>query len=268
MCMYKQKLGAADATRTVAQSVAQTVDRQAAGGVAWIARLPAIGTVKVQRFGDLHRLCAFSPYANEWAVADVWTGFLVHPQVIVTAYHALRFPLEELAIGFGVAHYELDGRGHPRLPHLYRVVQVLASSPAHDVVCLQLDRPVVGGQPLELAAAWPNVALTLLGHPRGLALRTAHGTLVERGPGRIVCNLDAFGGQSGAPVLAKNTRTVVGMLVRGHEDFVTTTTGCRMLTRPLRRHQLCIDFTSLIAVLNQCSPRACPRGDSGLLRAK
>src|SRR5690606_9114881 len=74
--------------------------------------------------------------------------------------------------------------------------------------------------------------LVIIGHPLGLPLKIADSarvTSVEHNYFRA--NLDSYGGNSGSPVINIHTQEVEGILVRGEEDFIDTSSGCKTSLR-------------------------------------
>lgn len=65
--------------------------------------------------------------------------------------------------------------------------------------------------------------LLVIGHPAGLPKKIEDGgevRTVRANQSDFVANLDTFGGNSGSPVINQATERVVGILVRGEEDYV------------------------------------------------
>jgi V8-like Glu-specific endopeptidase len=96
-----------------------------------------------------------------------------------------------------------------------------------DYALIELDRPVPNRTPLKLSQ---NSELTedqefiMIGHPSGLTTKiTEEGYLLKKeniNPNIFKTNLDAFHGNSGSPVINKETGLVEGLLIRGENDYV------------------------------------------------
>lgn len=225
-------------------------------GVAMIFRAVEGPEVKLHCFQTFYNLCPFSRFANESLVRDAWSGFLVSKRHVMTARHTLNGPLEGLHVAFGLSAFaNRDGYlDLPRRNH-YRVVGLAGSNPDCDTVCLELDRPVEDVEPVCLQAtkAAADSDVLLVGHPRGLALKLARGHVRQAatdGSGTFTAVVDAYGGQSGAPVFSAESRQVVGMLLGSWEDLIVTQSGCRMMTAPLFRAQKCVDSGVLQRLLS------------------
>jgi HEAT repeat protein/V8-like Glu-specific endopeptidase len=80
--------------------------------------------------------------------------------------------------------------------------------------------------------------LYMLGHPYGLPVKFVDNGSVQRNHHKdfFDCNLDAFGGNSGAPVCNKITHEVVGILCSGGADYQITD---NYRGKPERRIQAC-----------------------------
>lgn len=94
---------------------------------------------------------------------------------------------------------------------------------AQDYALVKLDRVVRGHKPLTLArtAAQPGDEVFVIGHPAGIPTKVTSGASVRKQQGKFfVTNLDTYGGNSGSAVFNAATHEVVGILVRGENDFV------------------------------------------------
>ena len=94
-----------------------------------------------------------------------------------------------------------------------------------DWALVRLDRKVVGHAPLKLdlsGSIEKGAPVVVIGHPAGLPTKIAGGAAVRdaSNPGFFVANLDTYGGNSGSAVFNELSGLVVGILVRGEEDYV------------------------------------------------
>jgi hypothetical protein len=206
-------------------------------------------------------LCKEERFALEPHVDVSCTGFLVAPNLLVTAGHCM--------VNHGVSRDERNAhcesfswlfdfvadangvtrtRGVPKenLFHCRRVVYAELDydydrvrdmySYRRDIAIVELDRPAVGRDALPIAAREARVgeSLGMMGFPTGLPMKwTGNGRVTGRaGPEAMRTNLDAFGGNSGSPVL-NGRGEVAGILVRGFplDDFFIDPTGCRRPNR-------------------------------------
>jgi hypothetical protein len=97
------------------------------------------------------------------------------------------------------------------------------SDDGFDFALVQLDREVVGRTPFVINET-PIVAgdpLLMLGYPAGLPLKAAGDAAIRSYEEiSLTANLDAFEGNSGAPVIDLKTGRLEGVLISGEDDFV------------------------------------------------
>lgn len=181
--------------------------------------------VKAGLFGESYGLCKDEPFYNQpnGAMCSV---FLVGPDLVATAGHCITdVDCSENAFVF---NYKMTGPG--RAPaasspdDVYQCKKIIARelTREQDYALVQLDRPVVGHTPLTLSKtpAKAGDSLILIGHPAGLPTKIAGGANVRKvEKGYFSANTDSYGGNSGSAVFNATTNEVVGILVRGEEDF-------------------------------------------------
>lgn len=186
-------------------------------------------------------LCSDQRFADETSLAYACSGFLVAPDLLVTAGHCMvnggetrdeeGMYCEAYQWLFDYAH-DAEGKvpvdGLPA-ENLYRCKKIIYAvsdegAPWRDYALIQLDRPVAGRKPLRLASGpLPKSSrLHMIGHPLGLPAKVSRGArvLVDQ-PERqsFITTLDAFEGNSGSAVFNSKDE-VVGILIGG-----TPTTG-------------------------------------------
>jgi V8-like Glu-specific endopeptidase len=166
------------------------------------------------------------------------SGVLLSPNVVATAGHCVGSAAELAQIRFVLDFAMIDAE-HARttLPNgrIYRGKRLLArrldDATENDYAVVELERAVRDRQPAVLqrtgriATATP---LYVIGHPSGLPAKVAGHATVQgnANPLYFEANLDTFGGNSGSPVFDARTDRVVGLLVRGADDYVRTAKGC------------------------------------------
>lgn len=98
-----------------------------------------------------------------------------------------------------------------------------------DWALVELDRPVTGRRPLKLVNSKPQKddEVFVIGTPSGLPLKVATGKVLAKRINFFRTNLDTFTGNSGSPVL-NNQNEVIGILVRGNEDYYETENQCHL----------------------------------------
>lgn len=184
-------------------------------------------------FSDNHKLCPGERFANQLAMAFC-SGFLVAPNKIMTAGHCVRSvkDCEQLRLVFD---YRMSPEGIPngfsgdQVYSCKRVIGWKMDTQGADFSIVELDRPVVGRQPLRLSLNRnlnKGDEVLVIGHPVGLPTKitdAAHVRKVDRKKGFFVTNLDTYAGNSGSAVFNSRTVEVEGILVRGEKDFVEDT---------------------------------------------
>lgn len=176
-------------------------------------------------------LCPDERFVDQPALAFC-TGFLVGPDIIVTAGHCvIDFPLEMIRVVFG---YEMLNATTPvefaGPTDVYEIAEVIeaVNNGLTDFAVLRLDRPVnaPGAFPLAVRATGrleTGTPVGVIGHPLGLPTKLAFGadTVVSRNlPGLpwFLTNIDGSEGNSGSPVINAATGVVEGVYVRSSID--------------------------------------------------
>lgn len=179
-----------------------------------------------QRFGDAYKLCPGEAFSDQ-PVLGYGTGFLIARDVVATAGHCVDgCSIANIAFIFD---YEVrDGsislqRGSDDVYFAKEVIAASGQEGLGDYALLRLDRAVSARKPLTVSPDAVSVgdSVYIIGHPAGLPKKVATDASVTdvSADTYFVANLDAFGGNSGSPVLDKHHH-VRGILVRGEPDFV------------------------------------------------
>lgn len=181
-------------------------------------------------------LCPDQKFAKDLSLSYACTGFLVAPDLLVTAGHCVsnHSEIQNETQGYcEVFDWMFDYQATPtsmpptkglstdKLYHCKKIIYAVQdeTAPFRDFALIQLDRPVLDRVPLTLSntAVAEGDAVTMLGYPLGTPLklsRNAKVVMTRPAAKSFVTNLDAFDGNSGSPVFnAKNE--VVGILVSG-----------------------------------------------------
>jgi V8-like Glu-specific endopeptidase len=181
-------------------------------------------------------LCSDQKFVSDVSLSYSCTGFLVAPDLLVTAGHCVSNHSEVKNETGGYCEvfdwlfdYQATPTSAPRTSGIstekvYHCKQIIYAvqdevAPFRDYALIQLDRPVLDRQPLTISTApvQMNDAVTMLGYPLGSPLKLSQNAkIILTNPlaHSFVTNLDAFDGNSGSPVFnAKNE--VIGILVAG-----------------------------------------------------
>ena len=185
-------------------------------------------------------ICADDRFAEQ-PTPGMCSGFLVAPDLIVTAGHCARSlaACQGNAWVFGFAMDATTQTAGLSIPEgqVYRckelVNQKLNSFEGSDHALIRLDRVVTGLAPLNLRTSGKiddNTDIVVIGHPMGLPTKISDGAKVRTNthPHYFVANLDTFGGNSGSAVFNTNDLSVEGILVRGETDYkYNSAKGCQ-----------------------------------------
>lgn len=187
--------------------------------------------------GQDYNLCPTERFFSQPDPA-MCSGFLVGPDLLVTAGHCADSAdfCETYSWVFGFEVDPLTQKAGLNLPaeNVYNCKKVINQNlndfSMHDHALIQLDRVVVGREPLKFRSQGKiNVEheIAVIGHPSGLPTKIADGAFVRESvhPNFFVANLDTFQGNSGSIVVNLNDYTIEGILVRGERDYRTEYTA-------------------------------------------
>ncbi len=186
--------------------------------------------IKAKIYGGDYNLCKSEPFFSQ-PIAASCSGFLVGDDLIATAGHCISedtcgnesfvfgYQMESATVAPVEAHAD----------NVYKCAKVIANELTRnqDYALVKLDRPVRGHRVLSLSNQPVKLddAVFVVGHPSGLPTKVSGGANVRKQEtGYFVANLDTYGGNSGSAVFDANTLAVVGILVRGEQDYVFDST--------------------------------------------
>lgn len=186
----------------------------------------------LQRFGHGRRLthktvCAEEEFSNQ-PIESVATAFLIDENHLLTVGHAVGSSSICKDSIFFAFNYLWDGTKVSPLKgeDLFFCKAVVASQyNGIDYAIVELDRKVVGIEPLELDLehiSYAGEEIYTIGHPLQLPKKYADGTMrnhPEENSNYLTAELDSFRGNSGSPIFSKTTNKVIGILKDGEVDF-------------------------------------------------
>ena len=185
--------------------------------------------IATRPFGLLHSLCPDELFFDQPG-SRCDTGFLVAPQIVLTAGHIQNLPNKLFVFGFAMTSAnspQVFNIPDGQIYHGTKVIKGNSGGPGRDDFALiQLDRAVTDHRCLPIRRSGrisDGQAVHVLGHPRGLPLKFAAGANVTNNANDsfFVANLDTYTGNSGSPVFNSSNHLVEGILVRGgNRDFV------------------------------------------------
>ena len=191
--------------------------------------------------GEFKHLCSDQVYFDQ-PVAAFCSGFVVGPDLIVTAGHCVESPvaLPGIRIVFGYRRTRTARKFQIQtdIPKrdVYKISQIVEkkrNDNGSDYALVKVDRKIRDHLPLPLDFDDPvveNDELYAIGFPTGLPMKLADQAFVRSvsPDGYFVSNLDTFSGNSGSPVLRAHSLEVVGILVRGGTDYTAKRDYCQV----------------------------------------
>lgn len=191
---------------------------------------PSQFTIRSQTLASRYNLCSDQRFREQPSYGTC-SGFLVAPNILATAGHCVNSQADCLTKAFALDFmYSAPGQNLTQVEaskvfYCKNLVSRFLDDKGVDYALIELDRDVAGRTPLTLSAT-PVVSartpVTLIGYPSGMPLKIAEGAEVLTGfnPSYFLSNVDAFGGNSGSPIINSNTGAVEGILVRGASDYM------------------------------------------------
>lgn len=184
-------------------------------------------------------ICKKERFSQQIAAANC-SGFLVAPDVLVTAGHCIKSDFDcqsyKWVFDFKVDHAE-QGAVNVASSSVYSCKKIISrtldQSTKDDYAVIQLDRKVTDRRPLTFrkkGKITTGSAIAVIGHPTGLPTKIADGANVRNLNTKFFqANLDTYGGNSGSAVFNVRTGEVEGILVRGENDYVyDSNLGCQV----------------------------------------
>lgn len=181
-------------------------------------------------------MCIDEKFSNLTSLSYACSGFLVGPDLLVTAGHCMvntgetKNETEMFCDAYSwLFDYQADVSGKVKTKNiasdkLYHCKQIIyavkdENAPFRDYAIIQLDRPVTDREPLKLSSEPLAVGagVEMIGYPLGAPMiYSGNAKVLFDNPEResFITNLDAFDGNSGSAVFNKKGE-VVGILIGG-----------------------------------------------------
>lgn len=182
--------------------------------------------IHAKPFGVEFDLCKDETFYSQPNPA-LCSGFLVGPDLIATAGHCIvdEDDCAASSFVFGLKMNDAQTAAMTRpVSEVYKCKKIIVreQTEEQDYGLIQLERPVVGHLPLKLseAPAQAQDPVFVIGHPAGLPTKVDGGAHIRStNQAYFSANLDTYGGNSGSAVFNAVTMEVIGILVRGEQDF-------------------------------------------------
>lgn len=158
------------------------------------------------------------------------TAFLIAENLVATAHHVLSaIEREEGVPDITEARFVRDYvkkrevmRPGYAFSGVYRPTSVTHRNAARDWALIALH-PGGGGLPRPVRPTLDTVAeghkIYCLGHPTGLPMKIAYGSIVKVSGDDAKAHIDTYSGNSGSPVFCADTHRLIGMLTDGQTDY-------------------------------------------------
>ncbi len=203
-------------------------------------------------------LCPEVKFSKQVSLSYACSGFLVAPDLIVTAGHCMvntgesRNETELYCKAFSWL-FDFNETTNPasvdadNLYHCKRVVYAVKDekAPFRDYALVQLTRPVKGRTPFKISAApvGPSDVFGMIGYPMGMPAKLSKNARIlvnNQARQSFLTSLDAFEGNSGSGVF-NSKNEIVGILVGGTPSQNTLTNGrCEILNRCSEKGTQCL----------------------------
>lgn len=182
-----------------------------------------------------YEICSTERFINQKSIANC-SGSLIAPDKILTASHCVETKKDcnkyRWVFDYKMTNEDTLDLSYRNKMNVYECKAILASSPANklDFAIIQLDRPVTDRLPLKVNFEKLQVSeekeIAVIGYPSGLPQKIADNAKIKEVV-KFGCktNLDTYGGNSGSPVFDKSSGDIIGILLRGQDDFIFDSTN-------------------------------------------
>ena len=193
-------------------------------------------TIRSKNYGSQMGLCSAEKFFEQ-DVAAFCSGFLVAPDIIITAGHCIKTESDcvgtQFVFGYNVKTANLypEQVAESEVYNCREIIKTTVESNGTDFAVIKLDRAVSNHRSLSIrqtGSVQVGEPLVVVGHPSGLRTKITTGGKVRTSAedaSFFVANVDTYGGNSGSVVFNAETGLVEGILGRGEQDF-TPKNGC------------------------------------------
>lgn len=205
---------------------------EASAAMVYTKKLVSVGRLRFQVHGPSYqsknKLCAEERFFDEPVVADC-SGFLVSPNIIVTAGHCLKRETDckKISWVFGLNDQAIVNSRSVEFDrsNVYSCQSVLKFDPeVLDIAVLQLDRKVTKRTPLryrDSSTLTKSDPLAVIGNSGQLVTKIAtNGRVTEENDDSFLAEVSSCYGSSGSAVVNARTGLLEGVLVNGETDWV------------------------------------------------
>lgn len=190
-------------------------------------------SLATQSYQEALQLCPGERFSGQ-SIGPNCSGSLVAPDLVLTAGHCIQDEASCKATAFVFGFRTRRSGSTPKSVSADQVYgcagivgRKLEGEAGADWAVVRLDRPVTDHKPLavhrqDISNGTP---LMVIGYPSGLPEKIADGgTVLDASPaGFYRTDLDTYHGNSGSPVFDSRSGKIVGILVRGENDYETVT---------------------------------------------
>lgn len=184
------------------------------------------------KYGEigLDKVCKEERFVKQQTGANC-TGFLVAPNIMVTAGHCLKGGVSECADFQWAFDYKYTSSSlgkiefnKSQLVRCSKVLDYVYTEDGLDFAILELEREMTDRRPLDFRKEGrieSQELLSVIGFPAGLPMKfTINSNIRDNSQDdQIILDSDTFFGNSGSPVLNMKSGLVEGILVRGDADY-------------------------------------------------
>ena len=194
-------------------------------------RIPKYAVTEDGNQYDFHdskiNLCGGEKFSMQKTLPDC-TGFLVAEDLLVTAGHCMKTQKDcqkyLWAFDYKITSHQYREKRFEK-ENVYKCKEIIKNynGGEKDSALIRLDRKVTNRTPYKFRKKGEitrNTPVLMIGHPSGLPLKIApDGKSQDISSYSFYTDLDSFGGNSGSPVINRETGLIEGILVAGKKDY-------------------------------------------------